>query len=155
MTVWRRIKDLGQRILHLGDSPRRTALAFSVGVFIAFSPTYGLHTVSVIFLAWALRLNMLAMFAGALVNNPWTILPIFGSSMWLGLALVPIGHPPEIDWRHFTLRLFWEQFQPYVVPFALGSMVMGFMAAVLAYPLVYIAIRRYRERQTQSTAPRG
>ena len=150
-----RIKTMAQRVLHLGDSPRRTALAFAIGVFIAFSPTYGLHTVSVIFLAWALRLNMVAMFAGALINNPWTLLPIFGSCMWVGLALVPIGHPPEIDWRHLTLRLFWEQIQPYLIPFVLGSTLMGFMAAVLVYPLVYVAIRRYQEHHKKSMAPRG
>jgi uncharacterized protein len=143
-----RIKAMAHRILHLGDSPRRTALAFTIGVFIAFSPTYGLHTASVVLCAWAFRLNMVAMFAGALINNPWTILPIFGSSMWVGLALVPVGHPPQIDWTHFTLRLFWEQLQPFFLPFVLGSTLLGFLAAVLAYPLVYVALRRYRARST-------
>ena len=40
-----------KQLLHLKESPHRTALAFAVGAFIAFSPTYGLHTLSVLFCA--------------------------------------------------------------------------------------------------------
>ncbi|MFB3071649.1 MAG: DUF2062 domain-containing protein, partial [Nitrospirales bacterium] len=39
------------QVLHLQESPHRTALAFALGIFIAFSPTYGLHTLSAIFFA--------------------------------------------------------------------------------------------------------
>ncbi|MFX9081388.1 DUF2062 domain-containing protein, partial [Acinetobacter baumannii] len=34
-----------RRLLALDDPPERTALAFSIGVFIAFSPFLGLHTI--------------------------------------------------------------------------------------------------------------
>ena len=91
------IKEKLRQILHLGDSPRRTAVAFAVGVLIAFSPTYGLHTASVFFLTWAFRLNFLAVMAGNLVNNPWTFLPIIAGSMGVGLWLDPVGPAPDID----------------------------------------------------------
>jgi hypothetical protein len=147
--TWRRIKKTIQHLLHLGDSPQRTALAFSIGVFIAFSPIYGLHTASVFLCAWIFRLNAIAMLAGSFINNPWTVLPILGSTMWLGLLLMPVAAPPAIDWNHFTVRLLFEQLQPYILPFVLGGTLMGLIASILSFPLVYVAIQRYRDRQRQ------
>lgn len=43
------LKEKLRQILHLGESPQRTAMAFAVGIFIAFSPAYGLHTAGVFF----------------------------------------------------------------------------------------------------------
>ena len=47
------IRQRVTQILHLKESPHRTALAFSLGVFIAFAPHYLFHTASVVFVAWA------------------------------------------------------------------------------------------------------
>ena len=77
-------RSLLKQVLHLQESPQRTALAFAIGVFICFSPAYGLHTAMVFFFAWALGLNFLALFAGALLNNPWTVVPILGATNWVG-----------------------------------------------------------------------
>jgi uncharacterized protein len=153
--TWSRIKKMTQQILHLGDSPSRTALAFAIGVFIAFSPLYGLHTISVLVCAWAFRLNLVAVFAGSLINNPWTLLPILGATMWVGLRLTPIGTvtplvigaPPPFAWGDFTVQMLWHQLQPFFLPFVLGGTLLGIMAALLAYPVVLIGLRRYRENQ--------
>src|SRR6266496_6150858 len=145
--TWSRIKRTAQQILHLGDSPRRTALAFAIGVFIAFSPTYGLHTISVFLCAWAFRLNVVAMLAGSLVNNPWTVLPILGSTMWVGLMLLPTSAPPPLNWSHFTFQILWNQLQPFFLPFVVGATLLGILAALLAYPLVLVALQRYHEHQ--------
>ncbi|MCX6538555.1 MAG: DUF2062 domain-containing protein [Acidobacteria bacterium] len=34
-----------EALLHIHDSPQRTAAAFAVGVFWGFSPFFGLHTI--------------------------------------------------------------------------------------------------------------
>lgn len=83
--------------LHLGETPQRTALAFALGVFIAFTPTYGLHTASVVFLAWVLRLNFPAILVGSLINNPWTVVPILGATMWTGFVLLGIQDIPDVS----------------------------------------------------------
>jgi uncharacterized protein (DUF2062 family) len=147
-----RLKEMTRHILHLGDSPRRTALAFAVGAFIAFSPTYGLHTASAVLCAWVFRLNFVALMAGNLINNPWTFLPIAGGSLWVGLVLVPAGTPPAIDWNDFTIRMLWNELQPYLVPFVLGHIVLGIIAALVGYVLVYIGIQRFREHQARVKA---
>ncbi len=143
-----------RQILHLGDSPRRTALAFACGVLIAFSPSYGLHTVAVFVLAWAFRLNFLALMAGNLLNNPWTFLPIIAGSMWVGLLVYPVGTTPKIDWTYFgdlmiwdQVQLLWTEFRPYIAPFVIGHILLGLIAAGIGYILVYEAIVRFRKRQ--------
>jgi len=165
--TWSRTKKTAQQILHLGDSPRRTALAFAIGVFIAFSPTYGLHTISVFLCAWAFRLNVVAMLAGSLVNNPWTVLPILGSTMWVGLKLVPIGDPHTLDSvlhdlvtliqtatvrNHFNAPILWQQFKPYFISFVVGATALGIVCSLIAYPLVLFGIRRYHETQRRLKA---
>ena len=145
-----RFKAMLHQVLHLGDSPQRTAMAFAVGTFIAFSPIYGLHTASAFLCAWAFRLNVVALMAGNFLSNPWTVLPIIGSSMWVGLLLIPVGAPPEIDWNVFTFRMLWDQFQPYWVPFVLGHTLLGTIAALIGYLLAYVGIRRFREHQART-----
>jgi uncharacterized protein (DUF2062 family) len=145
--TWSRIKKTAQQILHLGDSPHRTALAFAIGVFIAFSPTYGLHTLSVLVCAWLFRLNVVAMLAGSFINNPWTVLPILASTMWVGLRLVPSGTAPRVDWSHFTFQMLWDQLDHFFLPFVLGATLLGIIGALVAYPIVFVGLKRYRENQ--------
>ena len=68
----RSFRALLRQVLHLRESPQRTAAAFALGVFIAFSPAYGLHTVMVVLCTWLFGLNFVALMAGAFLNNPWT-----------------------------------------------------------------------------------
>ena len=88
MTSLTDVRALFRQILHLRESPHRTALAFAVGVFIGFSPTYGLHMIMVAFCTWAFGLNFVALMAGAFLNNPWTLVPILGATFWTGARLL-------------------------------------------------------------------
>ena len=77
-----------RRLLALDDPPERTALAFSIGVFIAFSPFLGLHTIAATLVAFLFRFNKIAIYAGTFLNNPFlTLVPIIIVSYALG-ALV-------------------------------------------------------------------
>ena len=150
MISYTTLKEKFRHLLHLGDPPRRTALAFAVGAFIAFTPTYGLHCITAVFCAWLFRLNLVALIAGTLLNNPWTVLPIIGSSVGVGLLLVPVGQPPNIDWSDFTFRMLWDQLGPFLVPFVLGHTILGIIASVIGYVLAYQAILRFRARQART-----
>ena len=39
-------KDLFKKLLHIEDTPERTALAYSLGIFLGFSPFLGFHTLT-------------------------------------------------------------------------------------------------------------
>src|SRR5215217_2424344 len=85
-----------RRLLAIDDPPERTALAFSIGVFIAFSPFLGLHTIAATALAFAFRFNKIAIYTGTFVNNPFlTLVPIILASYAVGALLLgrPVGLP--------------------------------------------------------------
>lgn len=134
--------------LHLGETPQRTAFAFALGVFIAFSPTYGLHSASVVFLAWACRLNFPALLVGSLVNNPWTVVPILGATMWTGFFLLGTQDVPDVSWSDLSLTTFYESVLPFILPFTLGALTLSVLGALLAYPLGLLLISWYRKQPT-------
>lgn len=142
------------QILHLRESPRRTALAFALGVGIAFSPAYGLHTITVFVCAWLFRLNFVALLGGALINNPWTIAPILGLTFWTGFAIT--NHSPvAFDWNTLTLTNFYEQIEPYLASFIAGGLALSALFGLLSYPLSYMVISRYRARMKLPAGPRS
>lgn len=134
------------RMLHLKESPHRTALAFAIGVFIAFSPTYGLHTLSALFCAWAFRLNVVALMAGAFINNPWTIVPVLGATLWTGVQLTGLPDVPSVNWSALSMMAFYEQIRPYAAPFFLGGLVLSAIGAAVSYPIAYMVISTHRRR---------
>lgn len=136
------------RLLHLKESPHRTALAFAVGVFIAFSPTYGLHTASALFCAWAFRLNVVALMAGTLITNPWTLVPVLGATLWTGVQLTGLPDVPAVSWSDLSMMAFYEQVRPYAVPFVLGGLLLSAIGAAVSYPVAYLVIRAHRERHS-------
>ncbi len=56
-------KFLKEDLLGSNDSPRKKALSIALGIFIGLSPLWGFHTIIVLFLAVALRLNTAIAFA--------------------------------------------------------------------------------------------
>jgi len=122
-----------KRLLHLQDPPHRTALAFGVGVFIAFSPLLGLHTLMAIAVAFAFGLNRVAVLAGAWVNF-WALAPCYAFGTLIGALMLGVdtGDLRAIDWNQgigaltSTLgTLFW--------PIMLGNTVLGAAASLPAY----------------------
>jgi uncharacterized protein len=150
-----------RRLLAIDDPPERTALAFSIGVFIAFSPFLGLHTIAATLVAFLFRFNKVAIYAGTFLNNPFlTLVPIIILSYGLG-ALV-LGRPLRIPAEGVELiknpRLFSTDYYHqifiqswYVVePFALGATLLSVICSVLAYPLTLSLLRRHRRRRQKA-----
>jgi uncharacterized protein (DUF2062 family) len=69
-------------------SAHKLALSFCLGAYIAFSPFLGLHTAMVFVLGWLSRLNIpIIMAATHVVNNPWTMVPIYSADYGIGYYL--------------------------------------------------------------------
>ena len=115
-------RSLLKQVLHLREPPQRTALAFAIGVFIAFSPVYGLHTVMVLFCTWALGLNFLALMVGAFLNNPWTLVPILGASYWVGALLLGRSDSPTFDWHDVSFGAIYDRLCPTPCPSLLADL---------------------------------
>jgi len=147
-----------RRLLAIDDPPERTALAFSIGVFIAFSPFLGLHTIMATLVAFIFRFNKVAIYAGTFINNPiLTLVPIIVVSYAVGAFVLgrPLGIPPEglellKNPRIFTGEYYREIFvhsRFIVEPFAVGGTILSVVCSLVAYPLTLRALRAYRSRK--------
>ena len=142
-----RLKAWIRFILHTDDTPRRAALAFALGVFIACTPTLGLHTVLALTLAFLFGLNRLAVLAGTFINNPWTVVPIYSGSAMLGARMLGSPLPPPTFAGVTSLAdlgEFLSQFRPWLGPLTAGALVLGLAASILSFPIVLYGIRWYR-----------
>ena len=148
------LRRTGQILLHVEDSPSRVALAFALGVFIAFSPLLGIHTGLAIVIALAFRLNKVAILAGAWINNPWTIGPMYSAGTLLGCFVLGVSPASlgEIDWS-LSGRAFYASLasglRPLVLPFVVGNLALGAVAALVSF----LGLRFLLTRQKRPAAP--
>jgi len=163
----RRLPTIFRSLLALEDDPHTKAKAFAIGVFIAFTPTYGLHTVTVILVSWVFKLPFSIILLGSLVNNPWTFIPIYGSSYIVGrwlLSLFPKFYSPlpfyvlaqrlkALTWKDWLTQV------PILVfneglPFVVGSIFLGIVVALGTY-FVVLKILKAREAKKESSHARA
>jgi uncharacterized protein (DUF2062 family) len=142
-----------ERLLHIHDSPHRTAVAFSVGVFIGFSPLLGLHTVLGLAVAFAFSLNRVAVLLGVYVNLPWFLGPYYTVATLTGAALVGTRpHPGMLQevgdllsrWAPDEWHRLFELLRPFLLAYTLGSTLLATLLAAVAYyaALGFVIARR-------------
>ncbi len=83
------------RVLHVDDTPHRIALGVAVGIFVAWTPTFGLQMILTVLLATLLRGNKLVGLPFVWISNPVTAWPIYFKMNYpLGKAIL---RSPKID----------------------------------------------------------
>jgi len=152
------MRDLLNKLLHVEDTPERTALAFSIGIFLGFSPFLGLHTLAGLAIAFLFKLNRVAILLGVWSNMPWWLVPYYTVATWLGMWVVRF----QIDWttlegifqlgkeRGFLTSEFWMQIASQwglLASFLTGSLILALFLSLIAYPLSLRGIRFYRSQK--------
>ncbi len=139
-------KNRIKHILSLDSHPGHIAAGFAVGVFISFTPFFGLHTAIAIVAAFLFRLNKLTCITGSWVNTPLTVAPVLVVSYKLGRVL--LGRSPkelqiknELSW-HYAVNLL-DKHGTYLL---LGTTVTGLFAAIASYFLCYYLVVRFRHK---------
>ncbi len=139
------LRDKLREVVRIKESPQRIALAFAVGVFLGMSPLVGLHTIMGIAAAYAFRFNKFVTMVGVYVTNPWTIVPIYTFTTWLGARLLGIDQVlPDIDWNKLTFSSFFTEMQHLLWPFFFGTTLVSIISAVAGYFLIFHAVVRSR-----------
>jgi len=136
------VKNLLKKVVHADGEPGRIASAVAVGVFIAWFPIVGTHTVMVIGMAWLFRLSTALVFVGAFVNNPFTMFPIFLSGFWLGLVVTGTENV-SVSWN-MSFETLIEVGRVFFIPFCVGNLILGTLGAVVTYFLILHSVRKYR-----------
>jgi len=152
------MRDLLKRLLKIEDTPERTALAFSIGVFLGFSPFLGLHTLTGLAVAFLFRLNRVAVLLGVWSNTPWWLVPYYTLATWLGMWVVQF----QMDWtslegmfqlvkeKGFLTSEFWMQIASQwglLASFLAGSLILALLLSLIAYPFSLRGIRFYRSHK--------
>ncbi len=148
-----------RRLLALDDPPERTALAFSIGVFIAFSPFLGLHTIMATAVAFLFRFNKIAIYTGTFINNPFlTLVPIIIASYAIGALILgrPLRIPeagiellkhPHLLTPDYYRQLFRESWD-IVWPFSIGATTLSVVCSVIAYPVTSWLLRSRKRAES-------
>jgi uncharacterized protein (DUF2062 family) len=157
-----RLHGLLQKLLLLQDSPRRIAAAFSLGVFLGFSPFVGLQILIGLGLAWLLRISPLAVFLGLNVNLPWFMIPWYGFATVLGARLtgkaISFDHLARLRGaltRSIFSTGFWQEarvaLEPILSGYLLGSLLGAATLAAVAYPIALVIVRNARARRESAS----
>lgn len=161
------------RLRRLPDTPEKIGRGIWAGVFVTFSPLFGLHFLIAAVLARVMRGNILASLLATFFGNPLTYVPIGVVSLQTGYFLLgtrpPRGFddtfatkfggawqdllynlratfgPETADWHR--LRLFYDEV---FLPWLVGGILPGIVAATICYYLSVSLIRAYQNRRRKS-----
>jgi uncharacterized protein (DUF2062 family) len=157
------------RLRRLPDPPHKIARGVAAGVFVCFTPFFGLHFLLAAALAFVMEGNIVASLLATFFGNPLTFPLIAAVCLELGqwmLNTPNVGPLPEVFagfgqasaelWHNITVpftgelahwdRLgdfFWRVMWPYTV----GGIVPGVFISVGAYALTLPAVRAYQRRR--------
>ena len=144
-----------ENLLHIDDTPERTAAAFALGVFFGFSPFLGLHTLLGIAFAFLLNLNRVAVLLGVYSNLPWFLGPYYAIATMVGAQItrhrIPRGSRAQLRML-FDLSMFHGEFwhrlfmlmKPLAWPYLIGSTLGAVLLAAAAYQLALAFVESRR-----------
>ncbi|HEV2601334.1 MAG TPA: DUF2062 domain-containing protein [Candidatus Babeliales bacterium] len=132
-------------------SSHRLAISFCVGVYIAFSPFIGLHTVITFFVAWLFGLNIVALLGSRLlINNPWTMVPLYSAGNFFGnnFCMYLFGttmfeqNPSWMSWINEPLTQYVGVSGISFWSFFIGTNLLGIAIGVILYPVMRYVFTR-------------
>lgn len=155
------------RLRRLPDDPHRIARGVFAGVFVSFTPFFGLHWILAGLIAWASRGNILAALLATFAGNPLTTPFVAWSSVELGHWL--LGDPVGMSLREildafsyagaelwanfkaiFTLQVtHWQRlghfFRSIFLPYMVGGIMPGLVVSLGFYYAAIPVVRGYQK----------
>lgn len=155
----------------LPGTPEEIGRGIFAGVFVVFTPLFGLHFIAAALLAYIMRGRILAALLATFVGNPLTYFPIAVISLRLGYVLLDIPRPPGLArnalesfnaatgdlWHNFKalftperaewdgLIVFWDTV---FLPWTVGGLLPGVFFGLVAYYLSVPVLRAYQARRS-------
>lgn len=157
------------RLKRLPDPPHRIARGIAAGVFVCFTPFFGLHIFLAMALAFVMQGNIFAAVMATFFGNPFTF-PIIAAvavalgSWMLGMPtnahlsdIVPAFADASVElWYNFTAMFsdeitHWERLDQFYFrifkPYMVGGIVPGVFAGVTAYMISRPLIAAYQKNR--------
>lgn len=145
--------SLREKLLALQDAPHALAGGVAIGMFIGFTPLFGVKTLLCIGLAYLLRCNPIAAAISVTLHDVvaplWPVL--LGLEYEIGWDILRLVHgsPPPTHSLHFHIHdvMQWTTFFGVGFPMLVGSIFLSTPAALIAYNLTLPIFRRRAERK--------
>lgn len=161
---------LKHRLRRLPDTPEKIARGIFAGVFVCFTPFFGLHFFAAALLAMILRGNVVASLLATFFGNPITFPFIAVVSMKTGHFLIGETYSAEesrslyqnfrgaaADVKDNFLAIFsdrtadWSQlgqfYHDVYLPYLVGGLIPGLIAGIVAYYMSVPVIAAYQKRR--------
>lgn len=133
-------------LLQSADAPAKKALSVSLGILVGMSPLWGLHTITVLFLAYLLRLNKVIAFACSNVSIPPMIPLIIYAGLVVGAFV--LGTPLTLPPRDGDAMAYWLYAKNHLAQYLVGSTLLAGLTAILLGLLAYVILSRPKARKS-------
>lgn len=161
----RALRYIAYRLRRLPDPAHKIARGIACGIFVCWTPLYGLHFLMSAGLAWAIGGNILAALLATFFGNPLTFPIIATISVEFGAWMLgrdPLPLPQIVSafsyasvelWSNFAAiftreTMQWGRldtfFETVFWPYLVGGIVPGFAAAVVSYYVSHPFIHAYQ-----------
>ena len=143
-------KSLAAKLVTLRDTPHAIAGGVAIGVFIGFTPLFGIKTLLSLAIAYLLRCNPIAAVIAVslhdVVTPLWPFLLRLEYDIGFWLLSNPHHFPPKMEMHHIHVSemLKWTTFFHVGFPLLLGSLFLAAPSALIFY-FVLLAILKARE----------
>jgi len=144
--------SLAHKLLELHDTPHSIAGGVAIGMFIGFTPLFGLKTLLCLGLAVLLRCNPIAAVIAVSLHDVvtpfWPVLLKFEYDIGAHVLRFFDFSPPALADHHFHLSelMKWTTFLHVGLPLLVGSIFLSTPAAIIAY-MGMLAFLQFRERR--------
>ncbi len=140
LLMLQRFRNKVREFINKGLSPCEIAFGIALGNFVGILPFLGLHTVIAIGLAYLLRLNIVVVFLGTQISNPFSFPFILFISAQLG-SLVLNGSMLNLKFSGDINII-----KQYVMPTLIGSVLLGLGVGTVSYFITMKFAKRFRAR---------
>ncbi len=138
------LKQVGVRLLNYERCAHKLSLSCCVGIYIAFSPFVGFHTAMVFLFSWLFALNFAVILSVSMfVNNPWTMVPVYGAGHLFGDWVLSVCGVNHYDWNPTWIKLCNEWLTSKVGlsgfsfwAFMIGGNILGVSLSIACYPVI-------------------
>lgn len=144
----RKIRDLCTKLLSLKDNPHAIAGGVAIGVFMGFTPLFGLKTLLSLGAAYALRCNPIAAVIAVslhdVVTPLWPVLLRLEYEIGYWILSHPHQFPPKMEFHHLHVAemLKWTTFFDIGLPLLVGSLFLSAPSAAFFYALTLAILKR-------------
>lgn len=164
------------RVRRLPDQPHKIGRGVAAGVFVSFTPLHGFHFLIAAGIAWLIGGNILAALLATFVGNPVTFPFIAYASTWLGLEIlgthgllspkmifIEFADASTQVWHNINAAFgpevaHWDQLRSFFydiyLPYLVGGVILGTLAAVASHYMTVPVIRAYHRRRARKLAAR-